>query len=307
MRSFVLAADRRRHPCRRVCAEVHGAGDAGRRRRARARRTAAAPAPATAAPAAAHARVASAGSRRSAGRCGRRGRSGGRTRRGWTWTRQSAAAAEAASGRDARAGHADRVGDDAEPGSARGPVARPVGRRPGRVEPEAGVHHAAVGEVPRRHQLRSRLHRQVHHPGQLQRLPGLRHLESREAGAGADVCLPGVAERRLGLQEPAVRVGRRADRPRRLRHSGRARAGQQGSPARHPDLRHHGHRQPEVRRPTCRPAAARTPTPWSPIRTTRRTSTSMCPARPACGRPTSCPAARTARSTIRTPRGSASR
>ena len=91
------------------------------------------------------------------------------------------------------------------------------------------------------------LYRQIHHPGQLQRLPGLRHLESFEAGPGADLCVPGVAERRVGLQEPAVRVGRRADRPRRLRHSGRSRTGEQGSSARNPDLRHRGHRQPEVR------------------------------------------------------------
>ena len=49
-------------------------------------------------------------------------------------------------------------------------------------------------------------------PGQLQRLPDLRHLEPGQADAGADVCLPGVAERRVGLQEPAVRVGRRSDR-----------------------------------------------------------------------------------------------
>ena len=66
--------------------------------------------------------------------------------------------------------------------------------------------------------------------------------------AGADVCLPGVAERRVGLQEPAVRVGRRPDRAYRLRHPGCARAGQQGSPARHSHLRHFGHGQSEVHR-----------------------------------------------------------
>ena len=34
----------------------------------------------------------------------------------------------------------------------------------------------------------------------------LRHLESREAGSREHVLLPGVAERRVGLQEPAVHV-----------------------------------------------------------------------------------------------------
>ena len=61
------------------------------------------------------------------------------------------------------------------------------------------------------------------------------------------VSLPRVAERRLGLQEPALRVRRGPDGPPRLRHAGRARAGQQGAAARHPDLRRHGHGQPEVR------------------------------------------------------------
>ena len=61
------------------------------------------------------------------------------------------------------------------------------------------------------------------------------------------LCVPGVAERRVGLQEPAVRVGRRSSRARRLRHPGRARAGEQGPPARHSHLRYLGHGQPEVR------------------------------------------------------------
>ncbi len=91
-----------------------------------------------------------------------------------------------------------------------------------------------------------RVHRQVRDPGQLQRLPDLRHVEAREAGDGAVVRLPGVTERRLGLQEPAVRVGRRSGRPRRLRHPGRARTGQQGSAARHPHLRYLGHGESEV-------------------------------------------------------------
>ena len=49
--------------------------------------------------------------------------------------------------------------------------------------------------------------------GQLQRLRDLRHLQSREAGAGADLPVPGVAERRVGLQEPAVHVVRGDQQP----------------------------------------------------------------------------------------------
>ena len=41
-----------------------------------------------------------------------------------------------------------------------------------------------------------------------------RHLESREAGSRADVLLPGVAERRVGLQEPAVHVVGSRQQPR---------------------------------------------------------------------------------------------
>ena len=53
--------------------------------------------------------------------------------------------------------------------------------------------------------------------------------------------LPGVAERRLGLQEPAVHVVGSHRQPRRLRLRRRARPGQQGSRPRRPHLRHHGH------------------------------------------------------------------
>ena len=80
--------------------------------------------------------------------------------------------------------------------------------------------------------------RQVRDPGQLQRLRDLRHLEPVEAGAGADVSLPRVAERRLGLQEPAVHVVGGDQQPRRLRLRRRARAGQQDARARHPHVRH---------------------------------------------------------------------
>ena len=44
-----------------------------------------------------------------------------------------------------------------------------------------------------------------------------------QADARDGVRLPGVAERRVGLQEPAVRLGRGLSAPARLRHRGRAR------------------------------------------------------------------------------------
>ena len=54
--------------------------------------------------------------------------------------------------------------------------------------------------------------------GQLQRLRDLRHLQSCEAGAHADVSVSGVAERRVGLPEPALHVRRR--RPTAARTAG---------------------------------------------------------------------------------------
>ena len=52
------------------------------------------------------------------------------------------------------------------------------------------------------------------------------------------VRLPRLAERRLGLQEPALRLGRGDERPRRLRHAGRPGHGEQRARARHSRLRH---------------------------------------------------------------------
>ena len=77
-----------------------------------------------------------------------------------------------------------------------------------------------VGPVRRDHQLRPGLHRQLRHPGQLQRVPGLGHRRPAEAGAQDGLRLPGLAERRLGLPEPALRLGRGPLRPARLRHQG---------------------------------------------------------------------------------------
>ena len=122
------------------------------------------------------------------------------------------------------------------------------------------------------------------------------------ADAGAGISVPRLAERRLGLQEPALRLGRSADRASRLRHAGRARAGQQGAAARHPHLRRRRHGAPEVRR-----QRADLPRLAHPHRGDRSegpapTSTSTCPDPPACARPTSSPAASTPRSRTRTRR-----
>jgi len=64
------------------------------------------------------------------------------------------------------------------------------------------------GAVRRHHQLGSRVHRELRDSGELQRVPGLGHFEPGQADAEGRVCLPGVAERCLRLQEPALRFGR---------------------------------------------------------------------------------------------------
>ena len=72
-------------------------------------------------------------------------------------------------------------------------------------------------------------------------------VEPGAAEAAGRQALPGVAERRVGVPEPAVRVGRGADGPPRLRRAGAARDGQQGPDSRRPHLRHQRHQQSEVR------------------------------------------------------------
>ena len=62
-----------------------------------------------------------------------------------------------------------------------GLAAGSMGRGAGGVEPEDGVDDAAGGEIPRRHELGPRVHGQVRHPGQLQRVPDLRHVEPGQA------------------------------------------------------------------------------------------------------------------------------
>ena len=136
-----------------------------------------------------------AAARRSAGR-------GRRPRRSWHPT---APAADAPVG-DAEAGDADRRRDRAHARSARRPQGRLVGCRRGGVEHAHGLDDAAARQVAGRDPLRPRVLQQVRHPGALQRLRHLRHLEPPEARAGAELRLPRLAERRVGLQEPAVHV-----------------------------------------------------------------------------------------------------
>ena len=90
--------------------------------------------------------------------------------------------------------------------------------------------------------------------------------------------LPGRPERRVGLQEPAVRVGRVDDA---AAASTARRTRTKTLLPRHPHLRHLEHRRRRCRSAACRPAAARTRTRWCVRRTTRTTSTSTSRARPA--------------------------
>src|SRR6266508_1155470 len=84
---------------------------------------------------------------------------------------------------------------------------RPGRRRgAGRVEHADALDDAAEGPHARRDALRPGVLGQPRHPGQLQRLRHLRHLQSVQAGAHANVSVSGVAERRVGLQKPAVHV-----------------------------------------------------------------------------------------------------
>ena len=143
-------------------------------------------------------------------RARRRCRAGRRRR---SWRAHAAAAAADTAAHDAEAGDADRLGDRAVARSARRPQGRLVGRRPSRVEHEHDLDHAADRQGAGLDAFGSGLQRQVHDPGALQRLRHLRHLESRRAEAGAALLLPGLAERRVGLQEPAVHVVGIGDQP----------------------------------------------------------------------------------------------
>ena len=123
--------------------------------------------------------------------------------------RHSAAATAAAARRHADAGHADRVGDRAV-ARIRASASRPAGGTPA----QAAWNMRMISTTPPSGKVLGATHSDLAFSGkyaiqgQLQRLRDLRHLQSGEAGAGADVPVPGVAERRVGLQEPAVHVVR---------------------------------------------------------------------------------------------------
>src|SRR5207249_3287608 len=79
-------------------------------------------------------------------------------------------------------------------------------RRRGDLESAGGLENAAVGEVCRGHKLRSLILRERCHSGELQRLSGLGHFEPQETETEDRISLSGVTERRLRLQEPALRL-----------------------------------------------------------------------------------------------------
>ena len=121
-------------------------------------------------------------------------------------------------------GHATSRAAAAQPRPARRARRRAHRRRGGGLEPARSLSSTPPPrEFLGRHQLRPGLPRQLRHPGQLQRLPGLGHLQPGAPVAGGRLRLPRLAERRLGLPEPALRLRRGAHRPPRLRHGGGAR------------------------------------------------------------------------------------
>ena len=121
-------------------------------------------------------------------------------------------------------------------------------RAGGGVESPRRVADAAVGEVRRHHELRSRLHGQLRDPGELHGYQIWDISNPAHVDAQDGVLLPGVAERRVGLQESALRFRRGAHGPPRLRRRRREGHGEQGAHARHSHLRHHRHRESEERR-----------------------------------------------------------
>ena len=127
-------------------------------------------------------------------------------------------------------------------------------------------------------ELRPRVQRQPRVRRQLPRLQHLRHRAPEQAEAARVGRLPRRPGRRVGPRQPAVHVGGADARPPRLRHAGRADAGQRRALPRRPHLRHHRPQQAEAGGggadlPRLAHAHA-----GAPIRRTRRTSTSTDPA-----------------------------
>ena len=104
--------------------------------------------------------------------------------------------------------------------------------------------------------------------------------------------VPGRPGRRVRARQPALHVGRADARPDRLRHAGRAGAGQRRAVPRRPHLRHQRLRKPKqvAAVQTCR--GSHTHTLVADPKRHRPTSTSMDRARARSGPPRSSPAAR---------------
>ena len=133
--------------------------------------------------------------------------------------------------------------------SARRPQGRTPGRRRGDLEHAEGLAHAVAARIRRHHQLRPRLLRHERHPGQLQRLPDLGHLESRRTPRlrVGKICPASQSDVSVyknllfvSAEAPTARLDCGTEAPREV-----------GEPRPHPrpsHLRHHRHRQPEVHR-----------------------------------------------------------
>ena len=74
------------------------------------------------------------------------------------------------------------------------------------------------------------------------------HLRPGNPGFGGRPHLPGLTERRVGVQEPPLRIRGRLQRPAGLQRRRCPGRGEPRTTPRHPDLRHFRHRQPAVRR-----------------------------------------------------------
>ena len=117
--------------------------------------------------------------------------------------------------------------------------------RPRRRRQHAAAAAAAAAEL---RELRPRVQRQSSVPRQLPRVQHLRHREPAAAAAAGVDRLPGRTGRRVGPRQPAVHVGRADARPDRLRHAGRAGAGQRRALPRRPHFRHQRSAQAEAGR-----------------------------------------------------------
>ena len=111
------------------------------------------------------------------------------------------------------------------------------------------------------HELRPRVPRQLRHPGQLQRLPDLGHLESERTRRSRTANYCPASQSDVSVYKNLLFVSAEgSDGPHRLRRRGREGHGEQGAHARRSHLRHHATSRIRSTSPTCRRAAARTRT-----------------------------------------------